>query len=285
VGRSRLEDALDPEGRLSGVRRNDAAQARGTGLRTALQRAGFLAGFLAGGIWFFFCSAVGLVALVLTGGSRDTVHQFARWFCGGVARLMGWKIEIDGEKLAASQPCVIVSNHQSIMDVLVFGAIVPRRTVALAKVELTKIPLFGWFFVRSGNLVIDRGNSEAAKEMLAAAGRRLQAEGLSVWITPEGHRNDSGQLLPFKTGAFRLAASAWVPIVPVVAEPLEAVVDTRRLLARRGRLRISVLDPVAPLEGAAAESEETVRAQASRVRAAMQAEYDRLSGLRSATRS
>lgn len=212
----------------------------------------------------------------MTRGSRDTVYQFARWFCGGVANLMGWKIDVDHERLSASRPCVIVSNHQSIMDVLVFGAIVPRRTVALGKVELARIPLFGWFFVRSGNLVIDRGNSDAARQMLAAAGKRLQAEGLSVWITPEGHRNDSGELLPFKTGAFRLAASARVPIVPVVAEPLEAVVDTKRLLAKRGRIRISVLDPIAPLEGSAAESEEAIRAQASAVREAMQREFDRL---------
>jgi 1-acyl-sn-glycerol-3-phosphate acyltransferase len=231
---------------------------------------------LAGGLWFFVCSAVGLVALVLTRGSRDSVYQFARWFCGGVVKLMGWRIEIDHEKLNASRPDVFVSNHQSIMDVLVFGAIVPRRTVAIGKVELARIPLFGWFFVQSGNLVIDRGNSEAARKMLAAAGKRLQAEGLSVWVTPEGHRNDSGELLPFKTGAFRLAATARVPIVPVVAEPLEAVVDTKRLLARRGTLRISVLAPVPPLEAAAAESEEAIRSQAAAVRAAMQAELDRL---------
>ena len=222
------------------------------------------------------CSAIGLVALVVTGGSRDTVPAFARWFCGGVARMMGWRIEIDRERLEAPRPCVFVSNHQSIMDVLVFGAIVPRRTVAVGKVELARIPLFGWWFVKSGNLVIDRGNSEAARKMLAAAGRRLKDEGLSVWFTPEGHRNASGDLLPFKTGAFRLAAAAGVPLVPVVAEPLDRVVDTTRLLAHRGRLRISVLDPVAPIPPEAAESEEAIRAQADAVRSAMQAEFARL---------
>jgi 1-acyl-sn-glycerol-3-phosphate acyltransferase len=189
---------------------------------------------------------------------------------------MGWRIEIDSQRLTASQPCVYVSNHQSIMDVLVFGAIVPRRTVAVGKVELAKIPLFGWFFIRSGNLVIDRGNSEAARGMLAAAGRRLQAERLSVWITPEGKRNSGSELLPFKTGAFRIAAAAGVPIVPVVASPLASIVDTRRLLARRGRLSISVLEPVAPLDASADEAEGAIREQAAAVRGAMQAEYERL---------
>ena len=236
-------------------------------------RAAFLLGFFVGGLWFFACSAAGLVALLLTRGSRLIVFRFARVFCGGIARLMGWTIDVDAARLAANRPCVFVSNHQSIMDVLTFGSIVPRKTVAVGKVELARIPLFGWFFIRSGNLVIDRGNSDAAKQMMGAAGKRLQAEGLSVWFTPEGHRNSSGTLLPFKTGAFRLAAAAKVPIVPVVAAPLDSIVDTRRLLSRRGRLAVSVLDPVLPLS---TPSDEGIPAQASAVREAMQREFDRL---------
>lgn len=187
--------------------------------------------------------------------------------------MMGWKIEIDAAKLEAARPCVYVSNHQSIMDVLVFGAVVPRRTVAVGKRELARIPLFGWFFVRSGNLVIDRGNSEAARQMLATAARRLRDEGLSVWFMPEGHRNPTRQLLPFKTGAFRLAAAAGVPVVPVVAAPLESLVDTRRLLAHRGRLAISVLDPVRFEES----GEEAIASTAAAVRETMQRELDQLS--------
>ncbi|HXM77824.1 MAG TPA: lysophospholipid acyltransferase family protein [Thermoanaerobaculia bacterium] len=186
-------------------------------------------------------------------------------------RLLGWRIEVDARRLSASRPCVFVSNHQSIMDLLVFGAVVPRRTVAVGKQELSKIPLFGWFFRASGNLVIERGNPEAAREMLAAAGRRLKEEGLSVWFMPEGHRNAGGELLPFKTGAFRLAAAAGVPVVPVVAGPLEAIVDTRRMRTRRGRLALSVLDPV-PIE----DGEGQTASAAVCVREKMQAEFERL---------
>jgi len=178
---------------------------------------------------------------------------------------------VNARRLSASRPCVFVSNHQSIMDLLVFGAVVPRRTVAVGKQELSKIPLFGWFFRASGNLVIERGNPEAAREMLAAAGRRLKEEGLSVWFMPEGHRNAGGELLPFKTGAFRLAAAAGVPVVPVVAGPLQAIVDTRRMRTRRGRLALSVLDPV-PIE----DGEGQIASAAVCVREKMQAEFERL---------
>lgn len=233
----------------------------------------FLLGFLAGGIWFFVCSAVGLLALLFWRGSRNAVFVFARVFCGGIVRLMGWRIVVDETRLSAFRPCVFVSNHQSIMDVLVFGSVVPRRTVAVGKRELTKIPLFGWFFRASGNLVIQRGNSEDARNMLEAAARRLKDEGLSVWFMPEGHRNAGRELLPFKTGAFRLAAAAGVPVVPVVAAPLAAIVDTERWLSRPGRLPISVLDPVSA-EGA--RTEEEIAALAARVRDAMQRELNEL---------
>lgn len=216
---------------------------------------------------------MGLLALVVTRGSRDNVFYFARVFCGGVAKLMGWKIDVDRERLSAQRPCVYVSNHQSIMDLLVFGAIVPRRTVAVGKRELGKIPLFGWFFRASGNLVIERGNSEDARQMLAAAARRLKEEGISVWFMPEGHRNTGPELLPFKTGAFRLAAAAGVPVVPVVAAPLSAVVDTDRLRAYPGTLRMRVLEPVSVPSGA---EEEELAACVARVRDAMQREIDRL---------
>lgn len=238
-------------------------------------------GFLAGGVWCFVCSAVGLLALLLTGRRRDPVFLFARAFCGGVAAVMGWTIDVDRRKLSASRPCVFVSNHQSIMDVLVFGAVVPRRTVAVGKRELAKIPLFGWFFVRSGNLVIERGNSDAAREMLAAAGRRVNDEKLSVWFMPEGHRNSGAILLPFKRGAFRLAAAAGVPVVPVVAAPLTTLVDTGRLLAHRGRLSISVLEPVVLPAGA---EETDIESAAIEVRSSMQTELERLTAAASRAR-
>jgi 1-acyl-sn-glycerol-3-phosphate acyltransferase len=64
-----------------------------------------------------------------------------------------------------------------------------------------------------------------------------------------------------------------VPIVPVVAAPLEPIVDTRRLLARPGRIAMLVLDPIPPPPDG---DEAAIAASATAVRAAMQAELERL---------
>jgi len=244
-------------------------------MRTLARRLAYVLGFAAGGTYFLLCSLVGLVVLAVAGRRLDATYYFTRVACGGIVRMMGWKIAVEPPGVFdAIRPCVYAGNHQSIMDVLLLGSVVPRGTRAVAKKEIAAIPLFGWFYRKAGNLVIDRGSSEDAKRMLAEAVRRVREEKLSVWFMPEGHRNPGPELLPFKTGAFRLAADAQVPIVPVVAEPLKVVVDTDRLLVRRGTLRVRILPAVPPPRSA--EDEGEVVACAARVRAAMQAELDRL---------
>ena len=213
------------------------------------QRLLFLFGVVVGGIWFVLCSAAGIVWLLLSPGNRQTLYVYGRIFCRGLTRMMGWKIQVDGrEGLERHRPCVIVANHQSILDVVTFGAIFPRRTVSAGKREIGRIPVFGLFYRLSGNLIIDRGHARSAHDSLEAAARTMREDKIAVWFMPEGHRNQGRELLAFKSGAFRLAIAAGVPIVPIVAEPLTAVVDTRRGLANPGRLRMRVLGPV-PTEG------------------------------------
>ena len=209
------------------------------------ERLAFLLGFFFGGIWFVLCSAMGIVWLLLRPHNRQTLYVFGKVFCRALARMMGWTVEVEERcRLEDLRPCVIVANHQSFLDVVTFGSVFPRRTVSAGKREIGKIPVFGWFYRMSGNLIIDRDRARSALHSLEEAARILREERVSVWFMPEGHRNRSADLLPFKTGAFRLAIAADVPIVPVVAEPLGVIVDTERHLARRGTLRIRVLEPI-----------------------------------------
>jgi 1-acyl-sn-glycerol-3-phosphate acyltransferase len=112
--------------------------------------------------------------------------------------------------------------------------------------------------------VIDRANPRDARDSLEAAARTIREEEVSVWFMPEGHRNTAPELLPFKTGAFRLALAARVPVVPIVAEPLGVIADTERRRARPGVLRVTVLEPVAtdgPEPGSVSQLAATVRAR------------------------
>jgi len=237
------------------------------------ERLAYYLGFLLGSFWFLFCSALGVLWLLVVPRNRQTLYMFGRVFCRGLARLMGWRMEVaNRERLDASRPCVFIANHQSFLDLVTFGSIFPRRTVSAGKREIGRIPVFGWFYRLSGNLVLDRGNPRDARDSLDEVARTIRGENVSVWFMPEGHRNQGPELLPFKSGAFRLALAAGIPVVPVVAEPLEVISDTKRRLARPGTLRITVLEPIPtdpPPPGALAELVALTRAR-------MQAELDRL---------
>jgi len=233
----------------------------------------FYAGFAGGAVWLVVCSLAGFARLAAgsifrprgaVGRDRSATTFYARLFCGALARAVGWSIVVDRpEVLENARPCVFIANHQSILDIIVFGAIVPPRTVAVGKKEIGRIPFFGWFFRAAGNLTVDRGRPEQTSAALEAAGRIIREERIAVWLMPEGHRNAGVELLPFKTGAFRLAAAAGVPIVPIVAEPLAVVVSTRERRTRRGTLRLRVLDPI-PVPDALPESIAAASAEARR---------------------
>ena len=244
-------------------------------MKALFERIHFYVAFVLGGIWFLVCSGLGSLWLLVKPHNRQTLYVFGKVFCAVFAKAMGWRVEVEHrERLEDCRPCVIVANHQSFLDVVTYGSMFPRRTVSAGKREIGRIPLFGWFYRLSGNLVIDRSHARSAHDALEAAAKAMADEKISLWFMPEGHRNKGRELLPFKTGAFRLAADTQAPIVPVVAEPLDVVVDTRRLLARRGTLRIRVLPAVPPPRSA--EDEQDVVACAARVRGAMQTELDSL---------
>ncbi|MEO8191608.1 MAG: lysophospholipid acyltransferase family protein [Acidobacteriota bacterium] len=235
------------------------------------RRLAYYFGCVFGGAWFVLCSGAGTIWLLVSPGNRQTLYWFGRVFCRGLTRMMGWSVEPDRpERLRELRPCVIVGNHQSFLDVVTFGSIFPPRTVSAGKREIGNIPVFGWFYRLSGNLIIDRAHARSALASLETAAQAMRTEKIAVWFMPEGHRNHDTRLLPFKSGAFRLAIAAQAPVVPVVAEPLNAIADTKLRLARPGRLRVRVLEPV-PTEGL---SPADVPSLSSRVRERMQEALD-----------
>jgi 1-acyl-sn-glycerol-3-phosphate acyltransferase len=242
-------------------------------MKALFERIHFYVAFVLGGIWFLVCSGLGSLWLLVKPHNRQTLYVFGKVFCAVFAKAMGWRVEVEHrERLEDCRPCVIVANHQSFLDVVTYGSMFPRRTVSAGKREIGRIPLFGWFYRLSGNLVIDRSHARSAHDALEAAAKAMADEKISLWFMPEGHRNMSGTLLPFKSGAFRLAIAAGVPILPVVAEPLTAIADPPHRRLRPGSLRVRVLDPI-PTAGL---THKDVPGLMENVRSTMQAALDGL---------
>jgi lysophosphatidate acyltransferase len=241
-------------------------------LRRAVYRAHFVVAACIGGLGFVALSAAGFVYALAGGGHRASVLM-SHGFSALMRLILGWRVEAEGiERLSRSSPAVYLANHQSNMDLVVHGAVYPRRCVVVGKKELALIPFFGWFFRAAGNIFIDRSDRMRALESLRAGAARARSQGLSVWMFPEGHRNSSLTLLPFKKGAFHIAIAAQAPLVPLISEPVSTLFDGRRLLTRPGTIRIRVL-PDIPTAGL---GEADVDALAERARTAMQRAFDEL---------
>lgn len=109
---------------------------------------------------------------------------------------------------------MLVANHTSMLDIMLMLYISRNPFVFVGKKELSKIPLFGFFYKRVC-IMVDRSDSKSRTGVYLRAQRRLN-QGLSICIFPEGGVPEEGVVLDqFKDGAFRMAIAHKIPIVPM----------------------------------------------------------------------
>lgn len=115
-----------------------------------------------------------------------------------------------------SESNILVSNHISGYDVFALAGVMPGPFAFVAKKELESIPFFGTAWKAAGHISIDRSDRQKAMQSLQVAAEKMHRERMTVIIFAEGTRSRTGELMPFKKGAFVLAQQARVPVVPVV---------------------------------------------------------------------
>jgi 1-acyl-sn-glycerol-3-phosphate acyltransferase len=199
---------------------------------------------------FIAASAYGIGIAVLRRDRSRVAHDFARVLSRLMRRALALRVVVRGEEnLYAQRPCIYISNHQSVFDVPILAGIYPPETVVIAKREIRKIPLFGWLYEVTGNVLIDRADRQQSVGRMKEAEEAIMERGASVWIFPEGTRGKNpGELLPFKKGAFYMAIASGAPLVPIVVSPLRELFDMKNRRIRSGTAEIRVLDP-APAKG------------------------------------
>ncbi|MDQ6761345.1 MAG: 1-acyl-sn-glycerol-3-phosphate acyltransferase [Bacteroidota bacterium] len=130
--------------------------------------------------------------------------------------LSGCRLKVIGkEHFAKGQIYIVISNHNSLMDVPLTTPFIPGPNKTIAKVEMSKIPVFGLIYKR-GSILVDRLNKNSRQQSFKLMKDVLKME-MHVCIYPEGTRNKTElPLKAFHDGAFRLAVETGTPIIPTL---------------------------------------------------------------------
>jgi 1-acyl-sn-glycerol-3-phosphate acyltransferase len=180
-----------------------------------------------------------------------------------------WKFSVVGSVPSdPRRPYVVVANHESFVDILLISHL-PMEMKWLSKRDFFSYPLVGWMMRLARDIPLDRGDRTSAIAALAACRDRL-GDRVSVMIFPEGTRSVTGELGPFKDGAFSTAIATGAPILPLAVHGTRSALRKHDWRFGRSRAEVRIL-PVVPTDGLTDTDTADLR---DRVRAMIAAELE-----------
>ena len=163
--------------------------------------------------------------------------------------ISGCKKHISGlENIPTDTPVMFAANHRGFYDILLAYSSIASVHVQVAfisKIEIKKFPIIAQWMYFLNCLFMDRGDMKQNMEVILKA-ISLIKEGYSIYIAPEGTRNASDTLLPFKEGSMKIATKTNAPIVPVCIKNTENIMENNLPWIKRGDISIQYGKPVYP---------------------------------------
>jgi 1-acyl-sn-glycerol-3-phosphate acyltransferase len=176
---------------------------------------------------------------------------------------------INKEKIQRGKSYIIISNHQSLYDII---ALVTRLGIQyrwFIKKEILKIPIFGYALYASRNIFIDRSDTAKSIESINKGIDRLPG-GVSIMVFAEGTRSPDGRIHEFKKGGFVTAVRRKIPILPVTVNGSRRILPKGSLIVKPGKIRIVIGDPIDP----SGYTTETVQTLIDKARQVVMANFD-----------
>lgn len=217
-------------------------------------------------VWFYVLMAIPILIMlpfllisIISESGYPYFFRMARIWAKFILFGMGFYYKVERQqKLIKNKSYMIVANHTSMTDIMLMLAVVRNPFVFVGKKELSKIPLFGFFYKRTC-ILVDRNSSRSKNEVFKRAQDRLN-QGLSICIFPEGGVPDDETVLldEFKDGAFRLAIEHQIPIVPIVFADNKERFSYTFMSGSPGKMRVKIL-PFVETNGLTSENRKTLR--------------------------
>jgi 1-acyl-sn-glycerol-3-phosphate acyltransferase len=156
-----------------------------------------------------------------TKGERAAIDYSGKvgedWARYTIHNALGMNVTIKGQENIPNVPCCYIGNHTSILDIPILIDSVGKCMGFVAKKEMVKAPVLGYWMSKYNCVPLDRENAREAIKVIKKGSENIK-KGYSMAIFPEGTRSKNGELMEFKKGSLKLATMAKAPIVPVTID-------------------------------------------------------------------
>ena len=141
-------------------------------------------------------------------------HFWSRFCCA----IAGVRVKVIGrENIDKNTSYVFTANHQGAFDIWSVYGYLNHKFIWMMKKELEDIFMVGWACKKAGHVFVDDQSISNIRHTIEETEKKLQS-GRSLVIFPEGSRSWDGKMIPFKRGAFMLAAEFRLPVVPITID-------------------------------------------------------------------
>lgn len=187
--------------------------------------------------------------MALFKADSPTVRAVSQVWARGIMFLMKYVVGLDyrveGREHVPEGPCIIACNHQSLWETAALCVIFPDASI-VAKQELKKIPLVGWFLERYPMILVDRSAGRQALRQMVDESRRALGEGRKVLLFPQGTRQAIDEPVTFQSaGISALYTNLEVAVVPAACNS-GLFWGKKTLMMHSGIITLSFLPPIAP---------------------------------------
>jgi len=195
--------------------------------------------------WFALVSATMAILFlpVLAMPRKATVWMSRQWSAlvfWGLRAFAGTGFEVRGPR--PPDGVLVASKHMSMWDTLALYLMLDDPAVVLKR-GLTLIPFYGWYVSKAGSIAIDRKGGAQSLRAMAAAAKKVIAQGRSILIFPEGTRKQPAAAPDYKPGVAGLYGQLGVACVPAA---LNSGVFWAGFIKRPGTIVLEFLEPIPP---------------------------------------
>jgi 1-acyl-sn-glycerol-3-phosphate acyltransferase len=181
--------------------------------------------------------------LLLPSRFARMIARFWGWLTYRLLFIVGITQTISGSR-QLDQQVIYAVKHQSAWETVILSWILASPAFVL-KQELLRLPIIGWFFIKTGCIPVDRSAGMKALRDMRLAALQLANDGRSMLIFPQGTRVSPGDDKPYEIGVFALYEATGLPVVPVALNSGH-VWPRNSWLKYPGQVSIEFLDPIQP---------------------------------------